>query len=387
MSIGEYRRRFPSAPLFTKLRQCQYRSFRHPNKGKTYEMIYGKHGALQKKEKIRRKQTGRSAPRLAGTGITGTRRDTNSFARSTYESNLDRIFLFEKKRCVNELSDSIPRFKLRRADGSFITYKPDRVDTDGLFAKGSFLEVKGYMYPEDWEKILLFRHQYSKEQLIVISEDLCYADVDYKELEKKYKPLIQLWETDVQNYRTRPDLYKVGYITPEYERFLLATYPDHIHCQVKDEHEHFIAKQCLAYNRARLGKDPYIQRLDLTAITDKRPRTSRHSSGQYHYELWRVTTLDAKIFYVANISKTVDFYCYSIDQYPKLMEFFNNNSKKDLKPGKKTMEKDSWRCPDCMRILSAEVKHCSNSTCRKRRLRIVASARLRQNKMHAISMS
>jgi len=209
INLDDYKKAFPDSDLMTKNRQEKYLSFAHPNKGKTYDEIYGNKEAHIKRDKISSKQIGRPSPKLAGTGITGTRRDTNTYARSTYEANVDRIFIFEGKKYIDELSSKNKRFNMVDGNGVSCSYQPDRIDVDGLFKKGAYLEIKGYMYPEDWAKIQLFRKQFVNEQLIVICPDENYCDVNYKDLKDKYQKNIPLWEGEKQNYKTRPDLYKL----------------------------------------------------------------------------------------------------------------------------------------------------------------------------------
>jgi len=330
--------------MMTKRRKDRYKSFESPNKGKTYEEIYGRKEAQNKKNKISEKQIGRAAPKFAGTGITGTRRDTNTYARSTYEANVDRIFILEGKRYIDELSSDNKRFDLYD-DGNYLTYQPDRVDVDGLFEKGAYLEIKGYMYPKDWKKIQLFRDRYRDKKLIVVCPDEKYCNVNYTELKKKYKDLIPLWEGEKLNYKTRPDLYKIGYKTPEYVRCLNENYPNHITTSIVDGHELFIAKKCLNFNRVRLGTYPYVDSVKLISISDRKPTSNRKSSGEYNYELWEIVTIDFDIadqtkkvvrkFYITNQSKTVDFYCYCQDKFNEISAFFINNCNISLCCGKK----------------------------------------------------
>lgn len=368
LSLEEYKKQFPNFPLFTKKRSDAYKSFRSPSKGKTYEEIYGQEEALIKKNKISVSQIGRSCPRLAGTGITGTRKDTNTFARSIYEANIDRIFILENKKYIDELSINMKRFELIKKNGEKISYCPDRLDEDGLFQKDTYLEVKGYMFPEDWEKIQLFREQYKNHKLLIISKDKDYLDIDYSELEKRYKNKISLWEDDRQNYKTRPDLYVIDYQTPEYISFYQKNYPNHINISISDLHAIFIANRCLSFNRISIGEDPYIEIVELVAISNKRHGASRKSSGDYNYELWKVTTIDKKIFYVTNQNKTNLFYCYKENKFDELMSFFFDNNISGLKYGRKYnktheyIDNDLWDSADdhkkkVLQLINDKMKH------------------------------
>jgi hypothetical protein len=335
-SLEEYKVKYPNAPTCTESRKADYKNFKSANKGKTYEEIYGKNEGEKKKKKISQKQIGRPCAKLAGTGITGTRRDTETFARSTYEANIDRIFHYEGLKYADEFSEENERFTLN--DGGLkISYQPDRIDLDGLICKGAYLEIKGYMYPEDWKKIRLFREQNLDKKLLVICPDLDYADVDYKELESKYKDKIELWEIGKQNYKTRPDLYKVGYVEPERVTFLKGQYPDHINKTIIDDHKTFIANKCISYNAVSLGNIVDIHDVRLVAITNRRFGAKRKSSGVYNYELWEVTTETKDKFYVTNQSKTVQFYCYKEERKEDLLKYFYENCDMSLPYGKKIL--------------------------------------------------
>lgn len=334
ISLEGYKNKYPNSKMITEYRDKIYKNFKHPNKGKTYEEIYGEDDAAIKKQKISEKQIGREAPEMAGTGITGTRKDTGMFARSSYEANIDRIFAFENKRIEGEFSNLNNRFDLIKNDGSRITYQPDRVDVDGLFLIDSYLEIKGYMYPEDWEKICLFRIQNPNKKLLVISRDKEYCDINYSELEKKYKDKIPLWEDSYQNYRKNPSIYQINYIEPEIEKFFRENYTNRINNSIIDEHIVFIAKKCVSYCSVRLGKDVYIDRVSLIAISDRRPK-SRVSTGKYHYELWEIETYDKEKYYITNQEKTTLFYCYNDECINKINEFFKENNNLNLKYGPK----------------------------------------------------
>ena len=335
ISLDEYKEKYPDAKTITDCRMEKYQTFKHPNKGKTYEEIYGAEEAAIKKEKISEKQIGREAPQMAGTGITGTRKDTGMFARSSYEANMDRIFAFENKKVYGEFSEQNSRFTLIRKDGTEITYQPDRIDADGLFCRGAYLEIKGYMHPEDWEKICLFREQNTDKKLMIISKDEKYRDINYEELEAKYKGKIPLWEDEYQNYRNNPEIYKTDYIEPEIVKFYREKYsPLGISNSIKDEHMRFVAEKCVSFCSVRLGDKTYIDEVKLIAITDRRPQ-ARISTGKYNYELWEALAHDGRKYYVTNQWKTTTFYCYEEKELSSLSLFFENNNNLLLKFGQK----------------------------------------------------
>jgi hypothetical protein len=335
ITLKDYKSLYPNSVTITESRQKKYKNFSHPNKGKTYEEIYGYSEAKKKRKLISDKQVGRPAPKLAGTGITGTRRDTNTFARSTYEANIDRVFIFENKKYISELEEENKRFNLKDGEND-ISYQPDRIDCDGLFHKGAYLEIKGYMFPEDWKKIQLFRSQYPELKLLVISSDLKYADISYNDLKDKYSGKIDLWEEGDKNYKKRPDLYKIGYVEPERVRFLKKNYPNCVNKSIIDSHKLFIAKKCVSSNKSN-GKRVNVDSVNLIAITNKRKGANRKSSGVYNYELWEIHTESGDIFFVSNQLKTVDFYCYDESRKEDLLKWFVDNCDMSLSYGEKAV--------------------------------------------------
>jgi hypothetical protein len=334
ISLEEYKLKYPTAKTITNIRLEKYQSFKHPNKGKKYDEIYGEKEALIKRNKISEAQIGREAPQLVGTGITGTRKDTNMFARSSYEANIDRIFSFENKKICGEFSEPNKRFKLLKKDGTETTYQPDRVDLEGLFCKDAFIEIKGYMYPEDWEKICLFREQNPDLKLLVISRDSKYFDVNYSGLESQYKNRIPLWEDEYQNYKLNPEIYQIDYIEPEIIKFFRENYENYVIKSIINEHARFISEKCVSYCSVRLGKKVYIDEARLLFISDRRPK-SRVSTGDYHYELWEVITHNNEKYYITNQEKTTIFYCYEENRLEEIKAFFDDNNFSTLKFGAK----------------------------------------------------
>jgi hypothetical protein len=367
INLEEYRAKFPDAEIHTPSRLSRYHSFHHPNKGKTYEEIYGKEEAAKKKKVIGEKGLGRPAADRAGTGITGTRSDTGRFARSTYEANIDRIAALEGKRLAGEFDKENKRFDLLYGNNVHVTYCPDRCDLDGLFKQGAYLEVKGYMYPEDWEKIQLCRKQYPEDTILVISTDEAYLDIDYNDLKMKYKSRIGLWEDSYQNLKNRPDLYLPGYVSPEKKKTEEELFPGGISRDISDEHRLFIAKRCISYNKVRLGKRVLVATVELVRISSRRPDASRSSSGKYHYELWKILTSDGKVFFVANHDKTNVFYCYEAEKEKYLLDFYQSEVE-TLPYGLKTTKEhsaileDVWKYSDShkrrvLQLLNDCLKH------------------------------
>jgi hypothetical protein len=339
VAFNDYQKQFPdsvTSSCFTKRIKKLYRS---KNKGKTFGQIYGEQEGANKRDKISKHQIGREAPKKAGTGLAGTRRDTGTYARSTYEANLDRIFQFENKKYADEFSTVNPRVFMTE-DGEKLSYQPDRVDLDGLFHKGAFIEVKGYMYPEDWRKICLFRKHNPDSTLLVVSPDPDYADVSYIELKRKYMSVIPLWETETQNIKTRPDLYKVDYIPDASIRAIMDNYPLGINKSIIDRHEKFVARKCLSYCLISLGAKLLVEEVSLIAISNRRPKAGRRSSGEYNFEMWRVDTVNMlgtirTHFWVTNLDKTNVFYCHDHDW---ITSFFDENSDMTLIPGRKNIK-------------------------------------------------
>lgn len=354
LSLEDYLVKFQDSPTMTRFTHKAKKTFRNKNKGKTFEEIYGEKEAKEKRAKISLSQIGRPCSMLAGTGLSGTRKDTGLFARSTFEANIDRIFAIENKRIEGEFSAINPRVVLKDGNQT-VTYQPDRVDVDGLFCKGAFLEVKGYMYPDDWRKLCLFRQQNQDKVLLVISPDSQYADISYLDLKSKYMTRIPLWETETQNIRTRPDLYEVGYIPSEIQIAMEKTHPGKINAIITNAHERNIAKKCLSYCAVSLGEHPLIDSVTLVAISDRRPNATRQSSGCYNYELWKVESINVlgsehKVFWVTNIAKTTQWTCHELSWQT---DFFTNNHNPILTPGKKA--------EDCHPLISDELWDQSNA--------------------------
>jgi hypothetical protein len=336
VKFGDYKKQFPDSMTSSGFTKRMKKLYCNKNKGKTFGQIYGEKEGASKRNKISQHQIGRAAPKNAGTGLAGTRRDTGTYARSTYEANLDRIFQFENKKYADEFAKVNPRVFMTE-DGEKLSYQPDRVDLDGLFHKDAFIEVKGYMYPEDWRKICLFRKHNPDATLLVVSPDPDYADVSYVELKRKYMSVIPLWETETQNIKTRPDLYKVDYIPDASVRAIMDNYPLSINKNIIDRHEKFVARKCLSYCLISTGAKLLVEEVKLIAISDRRPQASRRSSGEYNFEMWRVDTVNMlgtvrTHFWVTNLAKTNVFYCHPNDWQTN---FFNNNSDISLVPGRR----------------------------------------------------
>jgi rRNA maturation protein Nop10 len=140
--------------------------------------------------------------------VSGFRKDTNRYARSTWEANIDRIAQLENCSLLGEFE--IEPIEIVDESGKSLTpYHPDRFDIDGLFEKGAYLEVKGwrnegYIRAKIAQQIL---SQQGKKILFIGDGD--WANIQYDSLVKKYRSLITLWEDDRQNFRTRPDLYRL----------------------------------------------------------------------------------------------------------------------------------------------------------------------------------
>jgi len=358
LTLEKYKEKFPNEKLITEERAIKYKNFKNPNKGKTYEEIYGQEEGNKKREKISQAKIGSVANKTNSGGIYGIRRDTGNFSRSTKEANIDRIFMFENKKTESEFSELNEKYILDD-NGDKIAYRPDRIDVDGLFYKGALLEIKSYINITDWKKITLFRKQYPSEKLLVIGTDKDYCDIDYNELKNKYMPLTPLWEDEIKNLKTRPDLYQIGYISSEQEKFLLDNYVNNINKNITDKHLIMICKKCLGYNKVTLGITTYIDSVLLKNITNKRKNASRRSTGVYNYELWEVTTIDKEIFYVSNIDKTVNYCTYKkdSDKFNKIIDFFDKNSDMSLKYGIKIDTEESLISKDLFENCSEHKKN------------------------------
>jgi hypothetical protein len=109
---------------------------------------------------------------------------------------------------------------------------------------------------------------------------------------------------------------------------------------ILDDHMIFIAKKCVSYCSAKLGKKIYIDSVRLIFITDRRPQ-SRISTGKYYYELWQIEAHDKEKYYITNQEKTTLFYCYNEYQFSQISDFFKDNSNLLLRYGPKFEEKYS----------------------------------------------
>ena len=148
-------------------------------------------------------------------GYSGIRIDIGHFATSTYEANIYRIFQYEKKSYKFE-HDNI--FPIIMEDGTTHHYRIDIQDIDGLFGyKEAYIEIKGFMNEKSKNKIENFKNQYTDKKLLTIGngdkreEWYWEPDINYNDLEKKYKPLIPLWEDKLQNIYNKPELYTKEY--------------------------------------------------------------------------------------------------------------------------------------------------------------------------------
>jgi len=144
-------------------------------------------------------------------GISGIRKDIGHHAASTYEANIYRILQYHNVDYLYEF-DNVK--EIIYPNGEVRCYRIDIKDVDGFFGvKGAYIEVKGFFNQRDRMKVKLFREQYPNEKLFLIGygdkREKYYwePDIDYAELEKKYKPLISLWEDKNRNLRTHPELY------------------------------------------------------------------------------------------------------------------------------------------------------------------------------------
>jgi hypothetical protein len=131
-------------------------------------------------------------------GIGGYRSDLNNSFRSIPEANFARILKYNnivyKKEVAYNLYDD-ESMKL------LSTYFLDFLINDD-----QGIEIKGYGDDYNFknkEKISLFIKQYPNIKLKVI---YCTSE-EWKNLEKEYMPLIPLWETQVKNLKTHPELY------------------------------------------------------------------------------------------------------------------------------------------------------------------------------------
>ena len=202
-------------PLFKKGNQL-FKGLIPHNRGKTLGQVLGKQKAQEVKEYNRQNMYKENQKRWKqglyknsrmGAGISGKRRNVD-FKRSTWEANLARIFLYQKKKFQYEPEI----FQLKRGDGNQILFTPD-------FKVGNtWWEVKGWLDSRSSEKIKLFLKQYPQKKLVLVCRPKHIPKkyrflknceyLNYFQLEEKFRPLIPSWETDRVNLRTHPELFK-----------------------------------------------------------------------------------------------------------------------------------------------------------------------------------
>ena len=142
----------------------------------------------------------------------GYRKDIDLYVYSTWEANIYRIFDYElgyhynwEKGVDREIPFDISTDKKKQ------TYRVDILDKWGIIAKtpNTYIEIKGVFGEDAKYRDSMFRKLYPDKKLILIGckSKKFVPDILYNELEKKYKPLIPLWEDNNQNIRTHKELY------------------------------------------------------------------------------------------------------------------------------------------------------------------------------------
>ena len=142
----------------------------------------------------------------------GYRKDIDLYVYSTWEANIYRIFDYElgyhynwEKGVDREIPFDISTDKKKQ------TYRVDILDKWGIIAKtpNTYIEIKGVFGEDAKYRDSMFRKLYPDKKLILIGckSKNFVPDILYNELEKKYKPLIPLWEDNNQNIRTHKELY------------------------------------------------------------------------------------------------------------------------------------------------------------------------------------
>ena len=143
--------------------------------------------------------------------IQGYRKDIDYFVRSTWEANVYRIFKYVYKDKYKESFDREIPFDISTPKKNKV-YIVDIKDNFGFFAKpNTYIEIKGFYTTDVHYKTLMFEKLYPDKKLIFISHDEpkfnFVPEIYYSDLEKKYQPLIPLWETKDRNLKTHPWLY------------------------------------------------------------------------------------------------------------------------------------------------------------------------------------
>jgi DNA-directed RNA polymerase subunit RPC12/RpoP len=133
-------------------------------------------------------------------GLYGFRQDINLFVRSMIEANFCRILKLNNVQYEYE-SES---FKLNHEN--FNSYTPDiKLLTNFEFwLSGSYIELKHTIGEESLEKVNIFRSIYHDKTIHILAK----RSSEWRVLERKYRHLIPLWETSMQNVNTMPSLYQ-----------------------------------------------------------------------------------------------------------------------------------------------------------------------------------
>ena len=113
----------------------------------------------------------------------GFRKDLSHYFRSAWEANIARVLNY----LHIEWKYEFKRFDFTEETEGVLSYQPDFY----LPQYNKWIEVKGWMDEKSKQRLSLFEKYYPKEysNLILIDESL------YKEIEKEYLSIIELWET------------------------------------------------------------------------------------------------------------------------------------------------------------------------------------------------
>lgn len=132
-------------------------------------------------------------------GVGGCRKDIGHYVRSMIEANFCRILKLNNIVYKYEPQSFILNHE------QFHAYIPDLLLLNDFeqWSSNSYIELKHTIGDESYKKMVIFRQQYPDKVINFLAK----RSQLWKDLERKYKHLIPLWETGIQNIKTMPSLY------------------------------------------------------------------------------------------------------------------------------------------------------------------------------------
>jgi len=219
-TIEEYQTLFPNAPIYAKNTTIKKRSRDQASRQKTsikikeswqrpdvrqrrtemytlHNPMRGKHHSIETKLKLSKAANYKHS-------FKGKRKDIQYSVRSMIEANMCR--LLDYKNIKYEYENRY--FDLQ--DGTILIIDFFLHDDFEMIKGGSYLELKGWIDKNtghflNKEKFDIFKKLYPNEYERTVF--IFQKSDEWNYLEKKYKPLIPLWETAKHNLHTHPEIY------------------------------------------------------------------------------------------------------------------------------------------------------------------------------------